>query len=77
MGKMIWDGPPWFQYIDEDDAYLLGQVGSLGSGALCGNLADPRLVQEVKAEARRILRERARRARELPSAEPQPKRLAA
>jgi hypothetical protein len=60
MGKMVWDGPPWCQYVDEDELYLRGQLGCLGSGLLIGKPADPRVAAEVKAEARRILSERAR-----------------
>ena len=30
------DGPPWGNYVDEDEAYVRGQAHSLGSGLLGG-----------------------------------------
>jgi hypothetical protein len=77
MGKMVWDGPPWCQFVDEDEAYLRGQFGSLGSGLLSGNKIDPRVVEEVKAEARRILRQKLSPKDEQHSIEQEPLRRAA
>jgi hypothetical protein len=36
MSKLVLDGPPWDQYVDDDEAYVRGQAGALGSGALGG-----------------------------------------
>jgi hypothetical protein len=58
MGKMVLNGPPWSEYVDEDEAYLLGQVGSLGSGLLAGREFPEYVVQEVREEVHRIQAQR-------------------
>ena len=64
------DGPPWGDYVDPDLAYIRGQIGNLGSGALggrsCASLGgflevDGRDTAEILAEVRRILKARAQR----------------
>jgi hypothetical protein len=62
MGKMVWVGPPWCEFVDEDEAYLRGQVGQVGSGLLSGADLPEHVVAEVEDEVRRIV---GRRAREL------------
>ena len=63
----IVDAPPWGDYVDPDLAYIRGQIGSVGSGALggrsCSDLGgfveqDARASAEILAEVRRILRAR-------------------
>jgi hypothetical protein len=58
------DGPPWGEYADPDLAYVRGQIGAVGSGALggwsCANnggfmTSGGEDVKEVLAEVRRIL----------------------
>jgi hypothetical protein len=58
------DGSPWGEYADPDLAYVRGQTGSVGSGALGGWSGSNRggllevsgdETQEILAEARRIL----------------------
>ena len=36
MPRFVWDGPPWGELVEEDEAYVRGQTGSLGSGLLGG-----------------------------------------
>jgi hypothetical protein len=65
MSSQILDGPPWDQFVDEDEAYVRGQAGSLGSGSLGGwsqaNLGgffvepvDPDLKRDVRALSRKV-----------------------
>ena len=73
------DGPPWGEYVDPDEAFLRGQIASVGSGLLGGwtqsNLGGPfgggdaqavaEVLEDIK-QARRDLqrrREEAERAR--------------
>jgi hypothetical protein len=58
------EGPPWGEYSDPDLAYVRGQIGSVGSGALggwsCANnggfiARGGEETNEVLAEVRRIL----------------------
>jgi hypothetical protein len=68
------DGAPWSQYVETAEAYLRGQGGSVGSGALGGwgeaNLggpfanADRTSMSEVLAEIKELRRELERRAAE-------------
>jgi hypothetical protein len=64
------EGPPWGEYVDPDLAYIRGQIGNLGSGALGGRSyaslggfldVDGRDTAEILAEVRRILKARAAR----------------
>ena len=65
------DGPPWGQYVESDEAYLRGQGGSAGSGALAGwgsaNFggpfanADRDPMSEVMREIKELRREMERR----------------
>jgi hypothetical protein len=61
-------GPPWGNYVDPEIAYIRGQLGSVGSGALGGRSysedggfvrADPEETKELIEEAHRILTARA------------------
>ena len=61
-------GPPWGSYVDPELAYIRGQLGSVGSGALGGRSysedggfvrADPEETKELIEEAHRILAARA------------------
>jgi hypothetical protein len=36
VSKLVLEGPPWGQFVDEDEAYVRSQVGTMGSGALGG-----------------------------------------
>jgi hypothetical protein len=65
------DGPPWGDYVDPDLAYVRGQIGSMGSGALggwsCSSIGgflevDGRQTAEILAEVRRVLKARAERS---------------
>ena len=69
-GEVTLEGPPWGDYVDPDLAYIRGQIGNLGSGALGGRSyaglggfleVDSRDTAEILAEVRRILRARAER----------------
>jgi hypothetical protein len=73
--RVVMSGPPWGNYVDPDLAYIRGQLGSVGSGAIGGrsfaNLggfveANGEETKQLIAEAHRILEERA----EHPAAEP-------
>jgi hypothetical protein len=67
MAKQL-DGPPWGTFVDEDEAYVRGQAGSVGSGLLGGWSFDgyggwidetPRPIEtEIRAELHRLLEER-------------------
>jgi hypothetical protein len=70
MRRKVLDGPPWGRYVDPDEEYVKGQLGSLGSG-LVGGWAyattggfftdeDPAVEAEIKREAERIQASRAR-----------------
>jgi hypothetical protein len=65
MSSQILDGPPWDQFVDDDESYVRGQAGSLGSGSLGGwsqaNLGgffveppDPDLKRDVHALSRKV-----------------------
>ncbi len=65
---VVMDGPPWGGYVDPDLAYIRGQLGAVGSGALGGQSfaklggfveADAGETHEAIDEARRILERRA------------------
>jgi len=73
--RKVMAGPPWGTYVDPEVAYIRGQLGSVGSGALGGRSysedggfvrADPEETKELIEEAHRILAARA----EGPAAEP-------
>jgi hypothetical protein len=60
---VVLDAPPWGEFVDPDAAYVRGQAGSLGSGALgggsCSTLGDffdvgPDDTAEILAEVHRI-----------------------
>lgn len=66
--RRVMAGPPWGNYVDPDLAYIRGQLGSVGSGALGGRSysddggfvrADPAETKELIEEAHRILTARA------------------
>ena len=69
MSNLVLDGPPWDQYVDEDEAYVKGQAGALGSGAIGGwsqaNLGGY-FVEPPSTELRREIREVARRPPVMP-----------
>ena len=65
---VVMSGPPWGSYVDPELAYIRGQLGSVGSGALGGRScsddggfvkADPEETRELIEEAHRILAARA------------------
>jgi hypothetical protein len=65
---VVMSGPPWGNYVDPDLAYIRGQLGSVGSGAIGGRSqaslggfveATGRETKELVAEAHRIVKERA------------------
>jgi len=64
MSHVVLDGPPWDQYVDDDEAYVKGQAGALGSGAIGGwsqaNLGGY-FVEPPSTELRREIRELARK----------------
>ena len=66
--RRVMAGPPWGSYVDPEIAYIRGQLGSVGSGALGGRSfsedggfvrADPQETRELIEEAHRILGARA------------------
>jgi hypothetical protein len=78
MSKLALEGPPWGEFVDEDEAFVREQGGSMGSGLLGGwsaaNLGgyfisppDPELRSQVRAIAREVVEDlpRADRARGL------------
>ena len=73
MSKLVLDGPPWDQYLDDDEAYLRGQAGALGSGALGGwsqaNLGGF-FVEPTSTELRREIRQLARKGPAVPREPP-------
>lgn len=73
MSKLVLDGPPWDQYVDDDEAYVKGQAGALGSGALGGwsqaNLGGF-FVEPPSTELRREVRELARKGPAIPGQAP-------
>lgn len=65
--RKVMPGPPWGSYVDPELAYIRGQLGSVGSGALGGRsfaddggfvTADPEDTRALIDEAHRILAER-------------------
>ncbi|HEY4394274.1 MAG TPA: hypothetical protein VGP64_09445 [Polyangia bacterium] len=75
-------GPPWGSYVDPELAYIRGQLGSVGSGALGGRsfsddggfvTADPAETKELIEEAHRILATRAEGQAGAPAEEHSPK----
>jgi hypothetical protein len=66
MGRMVLAGPPWCHYIDDDEAYLRGQLGQVGSGLLSGAELPEHVVAEIREEARRIVARRAQARQEFP-----------
>jgi hypothetical protein len=73
MSKLVLEGPPWDQYVDDDEAYVRGQAGQIGSGALGGwsqaNLGGF-FVEPPSSELRRDLRELARKVPSVPGTVP-------
>jgi len=59
MSKMILAGPPWCQFVDEDEAYVRGQLGQVGSGLLSGVDVPEHVVTEIRDEVRKIVARRA------------------
>jgi hypothetical protein len=83
--RFVWDGPPWGQLVEEDEVYVRGQAGALGSdassagwaarakpsgrGSLHAGEAPANEVDEVEERAGRRWAGATRQAR-LPSHEP-------
>lgn len=77
--RRVMAGPPWGSYVDPEIAYIRGQLGSVGSGALGGRSysedggfvrADPEETRALIEEAHRILAARAADDADRPDSDP-------